>query len=422
MSEKKVKDGKIITQKDKNKDALEKAKKKIKDKNFNVFSGQIQKNKNVQTDVKKNVADAKVRKQKRLEKTTKIVNTGRPNENKRVLKRGNIVDDIGKVAALTPAGLIRKNVFKQGSKFIKNLFKKSDKKPKPPQVDKVKQPKKLSSTSTKTTGGGQGSGRFITQRKNRPTGTQITKPKNTQLKKPSRELVKKPNVSRIQNQKGPQQLANRAVVTSGLSELIKPKKSFAKTPKVEKKKKDFGLGRPDNINLKPSVKQGPPRGPLKPKPVKKKSRSNIANSSTYDADFTRKNLEKRGLKAKNFMSPKNFASTTKERERKIGIAGNFSGGGSLVGGQKKLDKNSDGKISGEDFKLLRSSKGMNAGGRLASNKAKIKKVTSGLKKAVKAHTGQAKTLSSIRLRQGGKVIKMRGGGAATRGMNFNRGY
>jgi len=412
MSEKKVKDGKIITQKDKNKDALEKAKKKIKDKNYNVLSGQIQKNKNVQTDVKKNIADAKVRKQKRLEKNTKIV------DGKRVLKRGNIVDDIGKVAALTPAGLIRKNVFKQGSKFIKNLFKKSDKKPK---VDKVKQPKKLSSTSTKTTGGGQGSGRFITQRKNRPTGTQITKPRNTQLKKPSRELVKKPNVSRIQNQKGPQQLANRAVVTSGLSELIKPKKSFAKTPKVEKKKKDFGLGRPDEIK-KPSVKQGPPRGPLKPKPVKKKSRSNIANSSTYDADFTRKNLEKRGLKAKNFMSPKNFASTTKERERKIGIAGNFSGGGPLVGGQKKLDKNSDGKISGEDFKLLRSSKGMNVGGRLASNKAKIKKVKSGLKKAVKAHTGQAKTLSSIRLRQGGKIIKMRGGGAATRGMNFNRGY
>ena len=122
-----VKDGKIITQKDKNKDALEKAKKKIKDKNYNVFSGQIQKDKNVQTDVKKNIKDAKIRKQKRLEKTTKIVNTGRPNENKRVLKKGNIVEDIGKVAALTPAGLIRKNVFKQGSKFIKDLFKKSDK-------------------------------------------------------------------------------------------------------------------------------------------------------------------------------------------------------------------------------------------------------------------------------------------------------
>ena len=32
------------------------------------------------------------------------------------------------------------------------------------------------------------------------------------------------------------------------------------------------------------------------------------------------------------------------------------GGGKLVGGQKKLDKNKDGKISGEDFKMLRSGK------------------------------------------------------------------
>ena len=65
---------------------------------------------------------------------------------------------------------------------------------------------------------------------------------------------------------------------------------------------------------------------------------------------------------------------------------------------------------------------MKKGGKLTSNKAKIKKVTTGLKKAVKAHTGQAKMLSSIKLKKGGKVVKMRGGGAATRGMNFNRGY
>ena len=32
-----------------------------------------------------------------------------------------------------------------------------------------------------------------------------------------------------------------------------------------------------------------------------------------------------------------------------------SNGGKLVGGQKKLDKNKDGKISGEDFALLRKS-------------------------------------------------------------------
>jgi len=28
-------------------------------------------------------------------------------------------------------------------------------------------------------------------------------------------------------------------------------------------------------------------------------------------------------------------------------------GGKLVGGQKKLDKNKDGKISGKDFKMMR---------------------------------------------------------------------
>ena len=55
-------------------------------------------------------------------------------------------------------------------------------------------------------------------------------------------------------------------------------------------------------------------------------------------------------------------------------------GGGLVGGQKKLDKNNDGKITGQDFKLLRLSKGM---------------------------------------KKGGKVMKMRGGGAATRGLMFN---
>tara|TARA_R100001510_G_scaffold55644_1_gene59894 strand:+ start:6548 stop:6895 length:348 start_codon:yes stop_codon:yes gene_type:complete len=47
--------------------------------------------------------------------------------------------------------------------------------------------------------------------------------------------------------------------------------------------------------------------------------------------------------------------------------------------------------------------GMNTGGKLTSNKAKINKVTTGLRKAVKAHTGQAKMLSSIKLNKGGKL-------------------
>ena len=211
---------------------------------------------------------------------------------------------------------------------------------------------KIQQRNTKGQGGGKFNPPNVKPNRSNKNSTAVSKRKNTEIKNPSTALVKN-SPKRFSPNRGPntQQLANRAVVTSGLSELIKPKKSIAET---NKKKKDFGLGGTDQIK-KPSVRQGPPKGPLKSKPVKKKSRSNISNSSSYDADFTRKNLEKRGLKAKNFMSPKNFGSTTKEKERKIGIAGNFNTGGKMV------------------------------------------------------------------KRAAGGIVKMRGGGAATRGMNFNRG-
>lgn len=370
-----VKDGKIITQKEKNKIALEKAKKKIKDKNYNVLSGQIQKDKNVQTNTKKNIADAKKRKESQY-----TIKNG-----KKVLKRRNIVDDIGTALSMTPVGLVRKNVVKQGSKFIKNLFKKSDKKPK---VDKVKQPKKLSSTSTKTTGGGQGSGRFITQRKNRPTGTQLTKTRNTQVKKPGTSVINRP-VQRINTNRGPQQLANRAVVTSGLSELIKPKKSIAKTPKVEQSTKKPNIIKPKKSPV-PEVKKEKLKkiGPAKDYTgqfINKKG--DVAYESVGDFIGYLTGKQRKRAKPKNIQR---IDAATKGAAKGIGFSGKsvgnpfkFTEGGRLVGGQKKLDKNNDGKISGQDFKLLRSSKGM---------------------------------------RGGGKVIKMRGGGSATRGMNFNRGY
>ena len=61
--------------------------------------------------------------------------------------------------------------------------------------------------------------------------------------------------------------------------------------------------------------------------------------------------------------------------------------GGLTGGQKKLDKNKDGKISGEDFKILRGEKKSTKG-------TKVKK-----------------------MQGGGQVC--RGGGAAMRGTNFS---
>ena len=371
-SGKSVKDGKILSTKEKNEILLAKAKKKINDPNYNVASGEIQKNKNNQTNVKKNIKDAKIRKKERLDKNTKVVNTGRPNENKRVLKKGNFGEDIQKLIGLTPAGFLRKKAVKN----IFNMFKSkkpSGSKDKPKQIEG---PKKVNVSGGGGSGTrGQGSGKF-----NPP----VVKPRNTKIKNPSTSVANRPNQNRISSNRGNQQLANRAVVTTGLSELIKPKKSIAGT---NKKKKDFGLGGTDQIK-KPSVRQGPPKGPLKSKPVKKKSRSNISNSSSYDADFTRKGLEKRGLKAKNFMSPKNFASTTKEKERKIGIAGNFNTGGKMV-----------------------------------------KRANNGLKPAPEGNKGKGVRMlpESVRnnmgfMRGGGKVVKMRGGGAATKGMNFNKGY
>ena len=237
---------------------------------------------------------------------------------------------------LLPAGKLISKIpgVKQGiSKTIggaKNIFSKfrSDKKP------------SNAVTISPKGGGGQGGGKFNppTVRPNKSNknnivvnkkSNQIVKKKPNEIKKLNSNIVKKPNSpKRFSPQRGPNanQLANRAVVTTGLSELIKPKKSIAQPIEKKKPEKDFGLGGTDQIK-KPSVRQGPPKGPLKSKPVKKKSRSNISNSSSYDADFTRKNLEKRGLKAKNFMSPNNFESTTKEKERKIGVAGNFNKGG-----------------------------------------------------------------------------------------------
>ena len=80
---------------------------------------------------------------------------------------------------------------------------------------------------------------------------------------------------------------------------VKPSKDFTpkiktpKTPKVIKKEL-------------PKVKT-----PIK---VKKKSRSNIKGSSSYDAQFTYDNLKKRGLNPKGRMSPENYAKVKKLKE------------------------------------------------------------------------------------------------------------
>ena len=107
-----------------------------------------------------------------------------------------------------------------------------------------------------------------------------------------------------------------------------------------------------------------------PKVVKKK-RSNIKGSSSYDAQFTYDKLKEKGGKkfAKARMSKENFAKVTK-------------------------------KSAGKSLKALPP----------ASENPGIRKLPTDVRNKMGY------------MKRGGKVIKMRGGGAATRGMNFNRGY
>jgi len=365
-------------------------------------------------------SETKKKQEEIFKKRRKMVKDGKTVDNKqftinkdgkKVLKKRSIVEDLGKVLPFLPAGRIagiasKVPGVKSGiNKLIgsaKNLIK-GDKRN---LIKGDKKPKKLSVTgggssgtrgqgsgkfitqranrpvTTRTTGGGQGSGRFITQRSNRPTNTQITKPKNTQLKKPSRSLVNRPN-NKISSNKGNKQLANRAVVSTGVSELIKPKKSVANT--IEKKivKKDPVITKP---NKSPITK------------VKKEKLKNMGPTKDYTGKFVNEKGEVAYDSVGDFF--KNITGTAKKRarpENRKRIQADTKGATKGVG--------FSGKSVGNPFKF-------NKGGPLKSVSADNK--------------GLGKLPTPVRNKMGymrkGGVVKMRGGGAATRGMNFNRGY
>jgi len=110
---------------------------------------------------------------------------------------------------------------------------------------------------------------------------------------------------------------------------------------------------------KSKVKQGPPKGIAKKTPVKKKSKSNISGSSSYDADFTKKGLEKRGLSPKASMSKENLAKTTAAKDKKNAAGQDF-------GGKKKKKTapmyESMGTMGG--VKKMKMAKGYSAGGKI----------------------------------------------------------
>ena len=235
---------------------LEEAKRKINDPNYNVMSGRIEKDKNVQT-----------------------------GPNKRRITKEDMMN-IG-------MGVLP---FSRKPKFLSQL----------PRVLKPSQRFQRLVTNTQRT-------KTQPLPKPRPKSlrsTAVTKPRATQLKKPSTAVTPRSNVSRMSptNAKRFQQMINRAVLTSGVSELVKPKKSVAATKPKTKKSKGVVTG--PELDL-PKKKKTPKVAPKKA-PVKKK-RSNIVGSSTYDAQFTYDNLVKRGGKkfAKARMSPENYAKVKK---------------------------------------------------------------------------------------------------------------
>ena len=123
-------------------------------------------------------------------------------------------------------------------------------------------------------------------------------------------------------------------------------------------KKNFGMGMVDSLS-KSKVKQGPPK-PVAKAP-KRKSRSNISNSSSYDANFTAKKLKERGLSPKASMSAKNYAKTTESKEKKIAKGMDF--------GQKKKKVKAPMYEMGGTMGGVKKAKYAMSGGKMAKYKA-----------------------------------------------------
>ena len=78
--------------------------------------------------------------------------------------------------------------------------------------------------------------------------------------------------------------------------------------------------------------------------------------------------------------------------------------GKLVGGQKKLDKDNDGKISGKDFAMLRGGKAKGGAIKKMAGGKMVKKMMSGGGKA-KGMANGGKKKSKPKVRGAGKAIK-----------------
>tara|TARA_R100001480_G_scaffold148797_1_gene148467 strand:+ start:109 stop:1257 length:1149 start_codon:yes stop_codon:yes gene_type:complete len=299
---------------------------------------------------------------------------------------------IGKGISL--AGKAGSNIskFLKGSDKVKKSTKVADK------VKNVKTPStstsgtKFSKKTTKNTKTNKTTKTAKNNKKTKVTPTTVTKPKQGPFPKVyNRPVGPNPKTStRITNfvkkNKVPI-IAGATAVGTGTALL-----SGDKSKDKNKKKKDFGLGGTDQIK-KPSVKQGPPKGPLKPKKDYTGKFVNEKGEVAYDSvgDFFR-NITGTAKKRARPENRKRIQSATKGATKGIGFSG---------------------KSAGNPFKF-------NSGGKM------VKRAAGGLKPVPEGNKGLGKLPQPVRNKMGymkkGGIVKMRGGGAATRGMNFNRGY
>ena len=295
---------------------------------------------------------------------------------------------------LLPAGKLISKIpgVKQGiSKTIggaKNIFSKfrSDKKP-----------SNAVAISPKG-GGGQGGGKFNppivrpnTSKPNKPN-TQIVKKRNTDIKKPNTSVVKKPNTSNVSNKpKGNIKTTgvNTRVAVPVLSSLI-GKQAIA--------------GNNTKIDL-PKPKPKPKPKPIKPNkaPVAKVKTETLKKMGPTK-DYTGKFVNKKGDVAYDSIGDffSNITGTAKKRARPEN--------------RKRIQAENKGATKDVGF----------SGESVAKFKNPFKKNSGGILKSVPSgNKGLGKLPSPVRNKMGymqkGGVVKMRGGGAAIRGINFNKG-
>ena len=119
------------------------------------------------------------------------------------------------------------------------------------------------------------------------------------------------------------------------------------------------------VVVKPTGKGGKP---LKPKEIKPKNKSTGGSIEKVPGGYSKEGsgrISDKGLKGRSpqqvFAEKEKRMENTKPQGMTKKMGGGMmkkynKGGQMLKGGQKKLDKNKDGKISGEDFKLIRREK------------------------------------------------------------------